>query len=74
MTRLVFHHPDDDPFTWTVGRIREALRNQGYEISYEDAKRAWEAYSESMAAGWMVIPDDDAEILACVRSYLREDE
>jgi hypothetical protein len=33
--------------------------DKGYEISATDAVRAWEQFSENMAAGWMSLGDDD---------------
>jgi hypothetical protein len=33
--------------------------DRGYEISATDAVKAWEQFSENMAAGWMSLGDDD---------------
>jgi hypothetical protein len=42
-----------------IGRIVKIFADRGYEISHTDAVHAWEQFSESMAAGWMSLGDDD---------------
>jgi hypothetical protein len=55
-----------------VTRIVNAFIIYGDVVSREDAKLAWEKYSDSMAAGWMGLPSEDNEIYHCVRSYFEE--
>lgn len=50
-------------------RVQSALARQGFDCSIAEAHRLWEAFSESMCAGWMHIPNDDDEVLASVRAY-----
>jgi len=50
--------------------IVEALWRLGIEISLRDAWEAWEKHSESMAAGWLFLPDTDEEILSSISYYL----
>ncbi len=52
--------------------ICAALKRAGYRCSVGQAGLMWDAYSDSMAAGWMGVPDDDEEILACIRPYFDE--
>lgn len=73
MPRLIFagrQHPHQGD----VDRIVEVCRDAGYEISPTDAQAVWEAASASMAAGWLMLPDDDADLLRDVRAYCREEE
>lgn len=42
-----------------IDRIVKIFADRGYEISHTDAVHAWEQYSDSMAAGWMSLGDDD---------------
>jgi len=43
-------------------RIQKAMIEEGALISLDEAYKLWEAYSDSMAAGWVGLPDDDEEI------------
>jgi hypothetical protein len=65
--RLVF--PANDLFTYPddVERIVRVCAEAGYEISRNDAHAAWQDYSETMCASWMILPDnDDAYIVATI--------
>lgn len=42
-----------------VERIVRIFADRGYQISPQDAHRAWRAFSDSMAAGWLILGDDD---------------
>jgi hypothetical protein len=64
----------DEPYP-EAQPIVEALFRLGIEISRKDAYEAWSKFSESMAAGWMNLPEEDGEILGEIRQYLDiEDE
>jgi hypothetical protein len=43
-----------------------ALKN-GYELSLRQAQDIWRDYSHSMAAGWLILGEDDEVILRIVR-------
>ena len=45
-------------YTSDIDRIVKIFADRGYEISYSDAVRAWEQYSDSMCAGWMCLGED----------------
>jgi hypothetical protein len=53
--------------------IVKIFADRGYEISHTDAVFAWEQFSDSMAAGWMSLGDDD-EVFADAFSYFEEVE
>jgi len=57
-----------------VDRIQRALLEHGYVCTNRQAVRLWERYSESMAAGWMRVPEDPNAIYGCVSPYFDEGE
>lgn len=54
--QLYNHHFE---YTNDIDRIVKIFADRGYEISHTDAVHAWEQFSDSMAAGWMSLGDDD---------------
>jgi hypothetical protein len=52
-----------------VSRIIAVCTANGFEIDQETARKAWENYSDSMAAGWMGFPEEDDALLATVLRY-----
>jgi hypothetical protein len=54
-------HPED------CERIQRACASVGCVLSLEETQTLWEQYSETMSAGWLVLPDDDANIVARLR-------
>jgi hypothetical protein len=64
LKKLIFHDPDNNHrrYKSDIHRIVEIYLKNGYEISYEDAAHAWEAHSESYAAGWLCLPGEDNEV------------
>lgn len=52
-----------------VTRIQEALARTGRYASREECTYLWEKYSDSMAAGWLYLPETDEEILSCISYY-----
>jgi hypothetical protein len=55
-------------------RIQTALIASGYQASLSDCQLLWEKYSDSMAAGWLFLPESDAEIVDCVSPYFDVDD
>lgn len=75
MATLVFReepHEYDSLHADEIERIVEVCRNAGFDISPRDARRAWEANSESSAANWLSLPDEDEYIVLAVRRYCEE--
>lgn len=60
--KIPFEHryPED------LQRIQKVLIDQGYIVSLRDCATLWDEYSDSMCAGWMCLPHDDAEVYACI--------
>lgn len=49
-----------------VQRIRQVALRNGLDLDDADAQAAWERFSESMAAGWMALPEDDEDLYTTV--------
>ena len=52
-----------------VARIKRICKERGYKISRHDAQSAWEEYSDSMAAGGLILHDDDEEVFRTIIRY-----
>jgi hypothetical protein len=75
MQRLVRRRSSEDlRHRQDAEEISSRLRAMGYDVSVVDCHEAWEEYSESMAASWMMLPGDDNHLLSIITSYLEEVE
>ncbi len=74
MKKLKFKDPYNHHYEYTndIDRIVKIFAERGYEISHEDAVRAWEEFSESYCASWMGLGNDD-EVFQDAFSYFEED-
>lgn len=61
-------------FPEDLERMKGVLNERGYDASNEDLQRAWEAYSENYATGWMCLPKADEELFYALRLNLSEEE
>lgn len=57
-----------------IHQIMQVALNHGIVLSPIEAEKAWNEYSESMAAGWMMLPDSNEEIWNCLPSWARGEE
>lgn len=64
------HHME---YRHDIQRIVEIFANRGYEISESDAVIAWEQFSSSLFAGWMILGTDD-EVFEDAFYYFEEVE
>lgn len=68
MTPLWFIEPrddHDDRYAEDIERLVQVARDAGYLVRPVDARRAWEAYSETSCASWMSLTDEeDAHLLS----------
>jgi hypothetical protein len=55
-----------------INRIVQVFANRGYDISYSEAYIAWRAFSDSMAANWMMLGEEDDEVFYDCFSYFEE--
>ena len=52
-----------------ITRIVTAMGATGYLCSPAQAQLMWEAHSDSMCAGWLVLPKSDMEIVNSIARY-----
>jgi hypothetical protein len=73
LKKLKVKEPYNHHFEYTndIDRIVKIFADRGYEISATDAVRAWEQFSNDMAAGWMSLGSDD-EVFEDAFSYFEE--
>lgn len=73
MKKLKVKQPYNHHYEYTndITRIVKIFAERGYEISETDAVLAWELYSESYAAGWMCLGEDD-EVFRDAFEYFEE--
>lgn len=76
--RLVFASQEEGfPYQSEVDRIVRICAERGWEISANDARAAWQAYSDDMCAGWMDMGEEgntnhDEMTFNIVRNKCRE--
>ena len=70
---LRFDAPRDDDHAADVSRIVEIFFHRGYRVSPSDVRAVWQHYSDTMAAGWMDLGDDDYALFNLVFDYLTID-
>lgn len=61
-----------DRYPEDTKRIIEACKKFGIELEPSEAIYFWECYSDSLAAGWIILPDSDKEIYECIKEYIKE--
>lgn len=63
----------DTDFRWPedVARIVKICADNGYSISDKEAQAAWEEFSDSVCAGWIILGDDDNVVLGVVLDFCK---
>ena len=69
MKSIIVVGSDEHSEAAAVHRIMAAMANEGYLVTWNQAIDLWQKYSESMAAGWMALPETDGELLECIRPF-----
>lgn len=64
----IFDYPED------VAHIVEVMEAAGYLVDSLTAAWAWAEHSDSFAAAWLLMPQDDADIVSIIREYTIEAE
>ena len=64
---------DRDEYYYDLKKIVEVFADKDIEISTEEAKVAWQKYSDSMCAGWMMLGSDD-NIFDSISHYFEIEE
>jgi hypothetical protein len=57
-----------------IDRIVKIFADRGYDISHQDAVRAWEMVSDNWAAGWLTLHEDEEEIFQDCFRHMEEVE
>jgi hypothetical protein len=53
-------------------KIKAILISKGFvNAGLNDSVWLWGEYSESYAAGWLGLPEDDEEIFDCIKRYIK---
>jgi len=52
-----------------IDRIVNIFADRGYEITRSDALKSWEMFSDSYAAGWMILDENDEDVFKNVFHY-----
>jgi len=78
MRKLKFIKPEmvTAAFRWEddVFRIVDICYRRGYEISTNDARAAWEEYSDSLAGCWLTLSNSDEDVFQEVIRFCKEEE
>ena len=71
MKKLKFKNPynHNHEYTNDIDRIVKVFADRGYEISHEDAVRAWECFSDSLCAGWLCLGSDEQVFKDCFEYF-----
>lgn len=72
MSKYIFGVEDPDiRYPDDVDRFVEVFEARGHTLSEKDAYLAWEAYSESMCAGWLMSSEyKDGDLFDTLCGYL----
>lgn len=64
---------EDSEYDYDCKRICKIFASHDFFITLKQSRILWEKYSESMAAGWLYLPQDDDEIWFNLAPYWEED-
>lgn len=59
----------DETYPEDVDRIVHTCRRSGYGICREDAVTIWQNRSSAWCAGWLILPEDDDDLIEAVLDY-----
>lgn len=66
--------PNKEHFKEDSERVRDALRDKGYKnIGTWEAYDLWKEFSLDYAATWLTVPNDNEEILNCLKPYIKRE-
>jgi hypothetical protein len=74
MKNFTIRDKEKDEYGHDIKRIVNVLGDRGYNCSNEQAKELWLKYSDSYSAGWIMLPNDDADVFQCIAHYIIEIE
>lgn len=57
-------------FAADVARMRRCLEKAGNQVEDDDTVYAWTNYSDTLCAGWLMLPEKDDALLAILLKHL----
>jgi hypothetical protein len=54
---------EDDYYRSDITRMVRVCREAGYTLSRSAARRIWDQHSARFAAGWLILPERDEDLL-----------
>jgi aspartokinase-like uncharacterized kinase len=73
MKILRIKNPESLRFPEDVARISKILLEKGYMATSDQCEYLWEIYSDSLCAGWLILPEDDEYVLNCIEPWIASD-
>ena len=55
-------------------RIVRVCWDNGYNITEEEARKAWGMYSADFCATWLLLPSLDEDLFSYIKRYVSDDE
>ena len=56
-----------------VQTMKKVLLSKGYDVSEADLHLAWKEISEDHAAGWLILPLSEEDLVKTLLNYLSEE-
>lgn len=66
MKKIIIPLNNDHTFPEDVKRIVQILADRDIECGEMEANYLWAEYSDSLAAGWMALPENDDDVYGCI--------
>ena len=57
-------------FAKEIGRMQRCVQDAGFTITDDEAVLAWVTYSDDLCAGWLGLPEGDADLRDILVKYL----
>lgn len=62
-----------DEYPEDTDMIIRACKRFGLELSRSEAIYFWECYSDSLAAGWMILPDSELDLYDRIKNFIMDE-
>jgi len=71
--RIPVFDPSGFDNTEDIIRMQRLLAENGYSSDASDCDKLWREYSDSMAAGWLYLPETDDELWSIIWPYVEKE-
>lgn len=72
MIDLYYYEQEPEDFREEdITHMLDILQDRGYTSTRTDIRRAWEAYSDSFCAGWLLLPDEDELVFNALLQHMK---